>query len=635
LLWYLLSKQKETERICSFVAMIHHNTDERYLPIEDYGIIGNLHTVALVSLQASIDFMSFSRFDAPTVFCKLLDADKGGFYSIMPQMKNMVTKQLYLPDTNVLVTRFFADEGIAEIIDYMPVDKNSYDCAVIRKVTTVRGMVKYDLRCAPRFNYARSKHTVQKKGDSCVFIPEEEQQPVLLLSSDQELSIEDTDVIATFQLKEDEVTCFVLEDEGNQKSRTGNLDEYVQHSYKHTINFWQHWIAKGHYNGHWEEVVRRSALTLKLLISQKYGSIIAAPTFSLPEEIGGTRNWDYRYTWIRDAAFSMHAFLQLGFLEEAEQFLEWVKKQSSQNELQLMFDIDGSTDLEEYTLDHLEGYKGSKPVRVGNDAHRQTQMDIYGELLETLYIFCVHGGDITYDYWKIIEQYIEYVINNWHKPDHSIWEVRGIKREFLFSRLMCWVAMDRAIKIAQHFSFPYDILKWHNIRDQIFEDIYHNFWNEEKQSFVQYKESDNIDSSALLMPILNIISPNAERWQKTMTAIDRELRSDVLVYRYRETKNEVDGLKGKEGTFTMCSFWHVECLALQGEVEKAREHFEKMLGYANHLGLFSEQLGMRGEHLGNFPQAFTHLALISAAIELSNSKKQTVPYMDNTRREMK
>jgi GH15 family glucan-1,4-alpha-glucosidase len=615
--------------------MNHHNTDARYKPIENYGIIGNLHTVALVSLQASIDFMSFSRFDAPTVFCKLLDADKGGFYSITPQMKNMVTKQLYLPDTNVLVTRFFADEGIAEIIDYMPVNESGHDCAVIRKVTTVRGLVKYNLRCSPHFSYAGSKHTVQQKDNSCLFIPEDAQQLSLFLSSDQELSIDGTDVVSTFELKEDESTCFVLEEEGNKKNRSGALHEYVHHTYKKTITFWQHWISKAHYSGHWEEVVRRSALTLKLLISQQYGSMIAAPTFSLPEEIGGTRNWDYRYTWIRDAAFSMHAFLQLGFLEEAEQFLDWVKKQSSQKELQLMFAIDGSTNLKEYTLDYLEGYKGSKPVRVGNDAHRQTQMDIYGELLETLYIFCVHGGDITYDYWKIIEEYVDYVINNWHKPDHSIWEVRGVKREFLFSRLMCWVAMDRAIKIAQHFSFPYDILKWHDVRDQVYKDIYDNFWNEKKQAFVQYKGSDNMDASALLMPILNIISPNSEKWQQTMAAIDRELRSDVLVYRYRETKNEVDGIKGKEGTFSMCSFWYVECLALQGDVEKAREHFEKMLGYANHLGLFSEQLGMRGEHLGNFPQAFTHLALISAAIELSDSKKQKVPQMRSDKKHMK
>lgn len=286
-----------------------------------------------------------------------------------------------------------------------------------------------------------------------------------------------------------------------------------------------------------------------------------------------------------------------------------------------MFAINGDTRLDEKILKHLEGYRGSEPVRIGNNAYKQLQMDIYGELLETLYIFCMHNGDITYEYWKVVRQYIAVVIKNWQKPDHSIWEVRGEKREFLYSRLMCWVAMDRAIKIAERFSFPYDILKWHQVRDDIYKDVYENFWNEEKQSFVQYKGAINLDASVLLMPILNIISPFSERWQKTMNAIDKELRSDVLVYRYREQQEEIDGLKGKEGTFNICSFWHVECLSLMNQSEKAKEHFEKVLGYANHLGLFAEQLGMKGEFLGNFPQAFTHLGLISAALQLSDRQK--------------
>jgi GH15 family glucan-1,4-alpha-glucosidase len=395
----------------------------------------------------------------------------------------------------------------------------------------------------------------------------------------------------------------------------------VDDTYQETINYWQNWIKQSTYAGRWQETVHRSALTLKLLISNRYGSIVAAPTFSLPESIGNGRNWDYRFTWIRDAAFSMHAFLQLGFMEEAEKFLGWVQVQSSQKELQLMFSVDGNTELEEKELDYLEGYKNSKPVRIGNKASKQTQMDIYGELLETVYIYTLHGGDLTFEYWKIIAEYVEYVINNWQKPDHSIWEVRGEKREFLFSRMMCWVAIDRAIKIGQKFSFPFDMLKWYKVRDDIYNDIYTNFWNEKRQAFVQFKGSDSLDSSALLMPILNIISPYSEKWQKTMDAVDNELRSDVLVYRYLEQQDEIDGLKGNEGTFTMCSFWHVECLALMGRFEEAKEHFEKMLGYANHLGLFAEQLGMKGQHLGNFPQAFTHLALISAAIELSNNKK--------------
>jgi GH15 family glucan-1,4-alpha-glucosidase len=602
---------------------------EEYLPIEDYGIIGNLQTAALVSLYASIDFFCFPRFDSPSVFCKLLDAKKGGYFSITPQMKDPVAKQLYLPDTNILVTRFFSDEGIAEVIDYMPVEEKG---TIVRRVSTIRGKLNYQLRCAPRFNYASLKHNIEKKDGGFLFVPVNKEQPELFLTSETDLAVDADDVVGHFHLKEDDFACFVLQEYSDKQESAKDLTE---RTYQPTISYWQNWIAKSNYEGHWRDVVRRSALTLKLLNSNKYGSMVAAPTFSLPESIGKGRNWDYRFTWIRDAAFSMHVFLQLGFLAEAQQFLDWVMRQSGKQDLQLMFTIDGKPHLDERCLDYLEGYKCSKPVRIGNDAHKQTQMDIYGELLETIYIFVRHGGDITYEYWKIIQRYIEIVINNWQKPDHSIWEVRGEKREFLFSKIMCWVALDRATKIGDLFSYPYDFLKWHNVRNEIYEDVYHNFWSEQKQAFVQSKGSENLDASALLMPILNMISPHSERWKKTMNAIDQVLRSDVLVYRYREQQDEIDGLKGKEGTFTICSFWFVECLSLCGQIERAKENFEKMLGYANHLGLYSEQLGMKGQHLGNFPQAFTHLALISAAIELSKDNHKDAKELRTINRQMK
>jgi GH15 family glucan-1,4-alpha-glucosidase len=607
-----------------------HHKNNNYPPIEDYGIIGNLQTVALVSLYGSIDYLCCPRFDSPSVFCKLLDAEKGGCFLITPKMKDVVTKQLYLPDTNVLVSRFFSDEGIAEIIDYMPIDENG---AIVRRVSTIRGKVDYQLKCAPRFNYAACRHRIEKTEIGFAFFPEDTNQPSLLLQSEADLKMEGDDVTASFHLKEDDVACFVLKWNDNHNKEKPH--QFAQRTYQSTINFWQNWIAQSNYEGHWEEVVRRSALTLKLLISDRFGSMVAAPTFSLPETIGGSRNWDYRFTWIRDAAFTMHAFLQLGFTSEAERFLEWVKEQSTKENLQLMFSIDGGKHLDEKCLHYLDGYKGSQPVRIGNAAHKQTQMDIYGELMETIYIFVKHGGDITYEYWKIIVRYVELVINNWKKPDHSIWEVRGEKREFLFTKMMCWVALDRAIKIGDVFSYPYDFLQWHKVRNEIYEEIHNKYWSEKKQAFVQSKGSENLDASALLMPILNILSPHSEKWKKTMDAIDKELRSDVLVYRYLENNDEIDGLKGNEGTFTMCSFWFVECLALSGQVERAKENFEKMLGYANHLGLYSEQLGKKGEHLGNFPQAFTHLALISAAIELSNDRNNKPSVIRTKSREMK
>lgn len=607
-----------------------YQLQDEYLPIEYYGIIGNLQTIALISLFGSIDYMCFPRFDSPSVFCKMLDAKKGGYFSITPKMKDVVTKQLYLPDTNILVTRFFSEDGIAEIIDYMPIKDND---AIVRRVATIRGKISYELQCAPRFNYASEKHKIEKKKDGFLFTPENNNQPSLFLHTEVELQISGADVSGEFSIKEDDYNCFILHG-GSEKDREP-VKDFVERTYHETIQYWQSWIAQSTYKGLWEEMVRRSALTLKLLTSKQFGSIVAAPTFSLPESIGTGRNWDYRYTWIRDAAFAMHTFLQLGFSEEAQNFLDWVKVQSTNKELQLMFSIDGNTKIDEYCLDYLDGYKHSQPVRVGNDAHKQTQTDIYGELMETIYIFVKHGGDITYEYWKIIEKYVDLVIKNWKEPDHSIWEVRGEKREFLFTRIMCWVALDRAIKIGNIFSYPYDFMKWRKVRDEIYDDVYTNFWNEKKQAFVQFKGSDNLDASALLMPILNMISPRSQRWMKTMDAIDQELRLDVLVYRYREQKEEIDGLKGKEGTFTMCSFWYVECLALCGQIERAKENFEKMLGYANHLGLYAEQLGMKGEHLGNFPQAFTHLALISAAIELSNDNKKGSADIRTRSKEMK
>jgi len=612
----IIDKNTVTPGVC----MRNQDFNNKYQPIENYAVIGNLHTVALVSTLGSIDFMCFPRFDSPSVFCKLLDAGKGGSFSIMPSMDGIICKQLYLHDTNILITRFLAEEGIAEIIDYMPVGSEAAKPAIVRRVTSIRGNIRYEMVCSPRFNYANGKHSIKKSDRSFLFVPEDDQLESLRLFSSASLTAKTADVSSEFILKEGEAASFVLCSGQQDLSGIGETDGYVQQTYKETIRFWQGWIARSNYKGRWQESVNRSALTLKLLISHAYGSMVAAPTFSLPESVGHGRNWDYRFTWIRDAAFSMHAFLQLGFMEEAEAFLNWIKKQSTEKPLQLMFTIDGDSRLDEKTLDHLEGYKNSRPVRIGNQASRQTQMDIYGELLETVYIYAMHGGDLTYDYWKIICGYVELVINNWQQPDHSIWEVRALKREFLFSRMMCWIALDRAIKVATLFSFPYDILKWHKARDEIFTDVQDNFWNEERQAYVQYKGGSSLDASALLMPILNIISPNSDRWKKTMEAIDRELKSDVLIYRYKEQdeKNEIDGLKGKEGTFAMCSFWHVECLALAGHLEEATEQFEKMLGYANHLGLFSEQIGMKGEHLGNFPQAFTHLALISAAIALNN-----------------
>ncbi|MDQ3537127.1 MAG: glycoside hydrolase family 15 protein [Bacteroidota bacterium] len=596
-----------------------------YHPIGNYGIIGNLHTIALVSLQGSIDFMPFTRIDSPTIFASILDHKKGGSFEIMPQMESIEYKQLYLPDSAVLLTRFLSNDGLAEITDYMPVKEKEKNCVLVRTVRTVLGgEITFRIRCNPRFDYARANHTVEKTESDTheiIFKSEGADGSQIRLMSNVPLEIKEESVYAEFTLKEKEEVHFIIEAIPNENHYDDPLKYYNGESFYSTLNFWKKWIQKSTYSGRWREMVHRSIITLKLLTSYKYGSVVAAGTFGLPEALGGERNWDYRYTWIRDAAFTMYAFLKLGYMDEARSFIDWIKNEFNEiieegGLLQLMYAVDGSIDLEEIELPHLEGYMKSSPVRIGNGAYDQFQMDIFGELIDAIFLYNKYGGAITYDFWRKLEHQIEFVCNNWHKKDHGIWEIRNEEREFLHSRIMCWVALDRAIKLAEDRSFPSPINKWKEIRDEIYKDVYFNFFNEKRQAFVQYKGGDNLDAAALLMPIIRFISPTEPRWISTMTAIEEELVHDALVYRYINNEGGHDGLESEEGTFSMCTFWYVECLARSGQIEKARLYFEKMLGYANHLGLFAEQLGKRGEQLGNFPQAFTHLGLISAAIEL-------------------
>ncbi|QNF34686.1 glycoside hydrolase family 15 protein [Adhaeribacter swui] len=598
--------------------MQHQNRP--YQPIENYGIIGNLRTVALVSTHGSIDFMAFPRFDSPTVFAALLDADKGGYFSIEPIMADYTNKQLYLPGTAILITRFFSEDGIAEIIDYMPLDPEADHqlSTIVRKVKAVRGNLNFRLHCAPRFHYAAANHDSSLQENQIIFKAQNDGAVQLRLLADVPLQLNGQDGYAEFTVKESEIVHIVLESFVPGKEQAlPDLSHYAQDTYGETLNFWRNWLSKSHYKGRWSELIHRSAITLKLLTSGEFGSVIAAATFGLPETIGGNRNWDYRFTWVRDAAFTMYAFLRLGLNEEATNFLQWIFKQCQNNKLQLIYGVDGNTHLVEQELDSLAGYKNSKPVRIGNGAMDQLQIDIYGELIDTIYIYNKSYKPITFAFWTQVTQMVEAVIQQWQLPDHGIWEIRSEKREFLHTRLMCWVAMDRAIKIAEHRSFPYPITEWTELRNEIYLDIYHNFWNEEIQAWVQYKGAQVVDASVLLMPLVHFISPVEPRWLSTMEVIDKRLRLDVLIYRYQNSFEKIDGLDGEEGTFNMCSFWYIEALAKSGQVDRAVENFEKMLGYANHLGLFSEELGKKGEHLGNFPQAFTHLALISAAMELN------------------
>jgi GH15 family glucan-1,4-alpha-glucosidase len=594
----------------------------RYAPLGEYGVIGDLHTVALVSMDASIDFLCLPSFDSPSVFAALLDAERGGRFQIAPVLDRATRKQLYLPDTNVLLTRFLHAEGVAEVSDFMPVEDAGQAHNLVRRAKTVRGELRFRMRCDPRFDYARSSHTAELRSDTEVLFvgPAGAEELALRLRSSVPMRLDQGAATAEFTLGADKSAWFVLEVVLPQQASPSAQPDYESDAFKRTVNFWRRWVARSTYGGRWREMVNRSALTLKLLTSRAHGSIVAAPTFGLPEAIGGERNWDYRYTWIRDSSFTLYGLMRLGYTQEAAAFMKWimarVQELKPDGSLQIMYGLDGRHDLPEETLPHLEGYMGSRPVRIGNAAHVHLQLDIYGELLDSVYLYDKYGSPISHDAWMNVIRLVDWVAAHWREKDESIWEVRGGRQEFLYSRVMCWVAIDRAIRLASKRSFPAPLSRWYEVRDTIYRDIYDRFWDASRHAFVQHPGASTLDASSLLMPLVRFISPTDPRWVSTLRAIERELVTDSLVYRYRLDDRFSDGLTGQEGTFSMCSFWYVECLSRLGDLPKARFFFEKMLGYANHLGLYGEELGPQADHLGNFPQAFTHLALISAAYDL-------------------
>ncbi len=589
-----------------------------YLPIADHGIIGDLHSAALVGTDGTIDWYCHDRFDAPSVFGAILDAERGGFFRITPIKCQWTSKQLYVPDTNVLITRFLSGDGVGEVIDFMPLDERrqgTHHQRLVRRVLCVKGELHFQAEVEPRFDYGRADAEIAVTDNGAVFASHD-----LTLSLSARVPFERTaaGVRSKFVLEQGQSATFVLE-QGDQPHPYSEDD--TRELFNETVDYWLRWISAARYQGRWREIVRRSALTLKLLTYRPSGALIAAATTSLPEQLGGERNWDYRYTWIRDAAFSLYALLRLGFTEEAAAFGDWLTARFREEHkgvsgpLQIMYAIDGSSDLEEQILDHWEGYRGSAPVRIGNGAADQLQLDIYGELVDSVYLYNKHGAPISHDAWMDLTRIVDWVCENWDQPDEGIWETRGGRQQFTYSRLMCWVAVERAVRVARQRGLPADLVAWMKTRDDIYHQIMDKGWNEERGAFVQHYGSDVLDASNLLMPLVKFVSPTDPRWLSTLDLMTDELVSDTLVYRYN-VRASPDGLEGDEGTFSICSFWYVEALARAGRLDQARIAFEKMLTYANHLGHFSEEIGPHGEQLGNFPQAFTHLALISAATNL-------------------
>ncbi len=593
----------------------------RYPQIADHGVIGNLHTVALICSDGTIDWYCSPRFDSPSLFASLLDADRGGHFALRPADDEWQTKQLYFPDTNVLITRFLTPGGVGEVQDFMPIGERldgGGRVQLIRRVLGVRGRMQFQLECAPRFDFGREPHRVEPHAGGVLF---ESPSTRLALESDRPVDVRGDDVHASFELEEGQSATFVLEHVSGKYEMRGRRAEETKELFEHTVEYWRRWLAQSRYRGRWRETVHRSALTLKLLTYAPTGAIVAAPTTSLPEVLGGERNWDYRYTWIRDAAFSLYSLLRLGFTEEATAFMDWLTDRlagmrlQESNPLQIMYGIDGRREIPERVLEHLEGYRGSAPVRVGNNAATQLQLDIYGELVDSIYLYDKHGSPISHRSWDDLAHIVDWVSENWDQADEGIWETRGGRQQFTYSRLQCWVALERTLRMATARGLPTDRARLEAARDQIYRQIHERGWTNRRQAFVQHYDTDVLDASVLLMPLMKFIAPQDARWLSTLDAISSELVSDSLVYRYN-AETSPDGLGGREGTFSICTFWYVEALARSGRPDEARLIFEKMLTYANHLGLYAEQIGSSGEQLGNFPQAFTHLSLISAAVNL-------------------
>ncbi|MEU9993884.1 glycoside hydrolase family 15 protein [Streptomyces sp. NPDC050848] len=594
-----------------------------YPPIADHGLIGDLQSAALISAGGAVDWFCAPRFDSPSIFAALLDQERGGHFTIAPARDDVTVRQLYLPDTAVLITRFLTPEGVGEVVDFMPVDERP-DVAtdrhrMVRALRVVRGTLTFDIQCRPRFDYGRAPHTLTLDGDTATF-----HGPGLdvHLRSSVPLEADGQDVRATVTLRQGERAGIVLETSspgaaGPAPVTAPTLEEEL----RETHTYWHLWIRRCRYRGRWQHMVNRSAITLKLLIYAPSGAPIAAATMGLPEQVGGERNWDYRYTWIRDASLSVRVLLDLGYIEEADAFRRWLgdrfrgPRPSGGEPMQIMYRIDGDPELSEEILDHLSGYRDSAPVRAGNGAADQLQLDIYGEFAYAM----THSPDLAelagYKGWKGFAALLDWLAGNWDRPDEGIWETRGGRKDFTYSRLMCWVALDRGIRLATEYARPADLPRWIAQRDAILVQVMERGWNPERQAFVQHYDSEVLDASLLLMPLVGFISPKAPSWLATLDAMDRELVTDSLVYRYNPEASP-DGLRGSEGTFSLCSFLYVEALARAGRLEQARYAMDKMLTYANHVGLFAEEIGPTGEQLGNFPQAFTHLALITAAMAL-------------------
>jgi GH15 family glucan-1,4-alpha-glucosidase len=595
--------------------------------IADHAIIGDLQTAALITTDGSVDWFCCPRFDSPSVFGALLDDERGGPFRIRPAGVDYTTKQTYFPDTAVVVTRYFSEAGVGQVLDFMPPAGSAAtdNHRLVRMVQCVRGEMSFDIDVAPRFDYGRHAHRTEATENGVVFTANGSTLTLhVVREPDDEhkasVRIDDQDLHASLELVAGEVRGLVLESAAPGPPREIRVAE-IRGLFDETVRYWRAWLAGSTYSGRWREAVQRSAITLKLMTYAPTGGLVAAPTAALPEQVGGERNWDYRYTWVRDASFSVHALLRLGFVEEAAQFAHWLGDRvrervgSDSGPMNIMYRIDGSSDLKEDVLDDWAGYRGSAPVRIGNGAAEQLQLDIYGEAMDSIYSASRAGLPLPYQGWTGISGVLNWLADNWDQPEEGIWETRGGRQSFTYGRVMCWVAFDRGIRMAIEHGRPAPLERWTAERDAIYQQVMERGFHTSRQAFVQHYDTDVLDSALLRMPTVGFIDGRDPLWASTLAAMDGELVTDSLVYRYNPEASP-DGLRGSEGTFSLCTFAYVDALTRAGRIDDARLAFEKMLTYANHAGLYSEEIALTGEQIGNFPQAFTHLALIDAAVTL-------------------
>ncbi|KAI9506830.1 Six-hairpin glycosidase [Coemansia spiralis] len=651
-----------------------------YLHIDQYGLIGNLHTAAMVGVDGSIDFMCWPEFDSPSVFCRLLDKAKGGHFAITPADSSVTCKQQYLPFSNVLTTKFLGEAGVGIVIDFMhrPRPKSRHHAHtlpwVVRSVEVIRGELTFDLECFPAFDYARAHHTleIQDKhrvehhdglaatsnpadhaaqtavhqmdlryvvgcagGGSCPlvnFVPTDHAGGLGQGVTSQFTLLEGQRVYFIFRTTP-EHTMAAMRAEGHMRFAENLLED--------TLLYWLTWIRSCSYSGRWLENVERSALILKMLTYEPTGAVVAAATFALPEAIGNAgRNWDYRFTWVRDSAFTMYAFMRLGLTKEAREYMAFVRalcrEKNPDGGLQIMYTLRGGREMAELVLPHLEGYRACAPVRIGNGAADHVQLDIYGELLDAVYLYNKYSNPLSYDEWVDIRSLVDYVCDNYDQPDMGIWEVRGRRQNFTYSKVQCWVAIDRGMRLVDKRDFPCkNLAKWRASRDTIYEEVMAKAWNPDLQMFTQsYESKDTLDAAVLAMPLVLFCDGTDPRFVSTMRRIMMPphrggLTANNLVFRYNAVETD-DGLQGEEGTFSLCTFWLAEALSRASTADvtllyKAQVIFDEMIMYGNHLGIFSEEIDKSGNHLGNFPQAFTHIALISAAYNVNRALKTPHP----------